>query len=80
MPEKTLLAFADHGKVQGILPADGGDAEELLAVFAQAGVDDAALAEQLQREGAQAFAKSWNDLIDRLAAKCSALTQNEGGR
>ncbi len=27
IPEKTLQAFADHGRVSGVLPADGGDAE-----------------------------------------------------
>ena len=59
MPDKTLLAFADHGALRGELPADGGDAEATLAEFARAGVDDAALAEQLLREGTQSFDKSW---------------------
>jgi len=69
MPEETLLAFADHGKVNDALPVDGGDAEEILARFAHVGVDNAALAAQLQREGAQSFAKSWNDLMDTIASK-----------
>lgn len=84
MPEKTLLAFADHGKVQGMLPSDGGDAEEVLTEFAHAGVDDTALAARLQREGAQAFTKSWNDLLQRIAAKSAALDKTgnraSGGR
>ena len=37
MPEKTLLAFADHGAVDEILPEDGGDAETVIAAFAKAG-------------------------------------------
>jgi len=69
LPEKTLLGFADHGKVTGELPADGGDAESVLADFAQAGVDSVALAAQLQREGAQSFTKSWTDLLAVIAAK-----------
>jgi transaldolase len=73
MPEKTLLAFAEHGEVKGLLRADGGDAEKVLAEFAQAGVNDAALATQLQREGAQAFEKSWNDLMGRIGEKSVAL-------
>lgn len=73
MPEKTLLAFADHGKARGELPADGGDAEALLAEFAQEGVDDAALAAELQREGTRSFDKSWNDLMDRIASKSAML-------
>ena len=64
MPEKTLLAFADHGKVGEPLPADGGDAEQVLAQFADAGVDVDELAARLQEEGADAFVKSWEDLIE----------------
>jgi transaldolase len=69
MPEETLLAFADHGNVNDVLPVDGGDAEETLTGFAHVGVDNAALAAQLQREGAQSFSKSWNELMDTIASK-----------
>jgi transaldolase len=79
VPEKTLHAFAEHGEVKGTLPADGGDAEELLGEFARAGVDDTQLAARLQREGAESFAKSWNALIDRIATKSAALTQSKSG-
>jgi transaldolase len=73
IPEKTLIAFADHGQVKGALPDDGGDAEQVLAGFSSAGVDIAALAEQLQREGAEAFEKSWNDLMACLRSKSEKL-------
>lgn len=75
MPEKTLLAFADHGVVNKTLAQDGGDAGAMLAEFAQADVDEAVLAAQLQREGVQSFANSWRDLLDCLASKSTALTQ-----
>ena len=52
---------------------DGGDAEAVLARFAQAGIDVDALASQLQREGAQAFVKSWKELLQRIADKSDAL-------
>ena len=55
MPEGTLKALADHGEVGTILPADGGDCEEVLAQFAKAGIDVDALAAQLQDEGAKSF-------------------------
>jgi len=77
MPEKTLAAFADHGRVEGVLPLDGGDAEAVLAEFRRAGVDDTALAAQLQREGTASFDKSWKDLLDRLAAKRAMLAQRD---
>jgi transaldolase len=73
IPEKTLLAFADHGEVKSALPADGGDAEEVLAKFARVGVNDSALAAELQREGALSFDKSWNELMDSIASKSDAL-------
>jgi len=77
MPEKTLHAFAEHGSVNTMLPADAGDAERVLAEFARAGVDHAALADQLQREGAAAFAKSWRELLSRIASKIAALPKME---
>ena len=73
MPAETLLAFADHGQVNDVLPVDGGDAEEILDRFSKAGVDNAALAAQLQREGAQSFDNSWNELMDSIASKSNVL-------
>lgn len=69
IPEKTLLAFADHGKVSGKLPLDNSDAKAVLAEFAQAGVDDAALATLLQHEGTEAFANSWSELMQCIVSK-----------
>ena len=71
-PDQTLHDFADHGRVTGVMPRDGGDAEEVLAVFAQQGIDIEALAAQLQREGGAAFVKSWKSLLDCLAEKSAA--------
>ena len=75
IPEKTLLAFAERGKVKGVLPVDEGYAEAVLAEFAREGVDDEALAAELQREGTAAFARSWNDLMYRIASKVELLTK-----
>ena len=75
MPEKTLLAFADHGRTATALPDDGGDAETVLANFARAGVDATALASDLQQEGTVSFASSWNDLMDCIASKSALLAK-----
>jgi transaldolase len=69
MPEKTLLAFGEHGAVGDLLPADGGDAEDVLARIATAGIDADALAATLQTEGAAAFVKSWDDLLACIGSK-----------
>ncbi len=73
MPEGTLKALADHGEVGAILPADGGDCEQVLAQFSKAGVDVDALAAQLQEEGAKSFVQSWNELMTVIASKSAAL-------
>jgi transaldolase len=73
MPEKTLLAFAANGNVNSVMAKDGGDAEQVLARFATAGVDVDALAARLQVEGAESFVKSWKELMTRIADKSAAL-------
>jgi transaldolase len=73
MPEETLLALAEEDDIGGLLPADGGDNESLLAEFTAAGIDLDALAKRLQVEGAEKFEKSWNDLLERIAGKESAV-------
>ena len=73
MPEDTLLAFADHGEVGDPLPADGGDYESELKAFEDAGIDVDALAERLQQEGADAFVKSWDSLIESISAEAQKL-------
>jgi transaldolase len=73
MPEGTLKALADHGEVGPILPAHGGDSEEVLARFANAGIDIDALAARLQDEGARTFVKSWEELLECIASKSETL-------
>ena len=75
MPEGTLKKFADHGEIGSLLPADGGDCEDVLARFAKAGIDLDALAAQLQDEGAKSFVKSWNELMAVIASKSAALAK-----
>ena len=73
MPEATLLAFADHGEVTEPLQADGGDSTEVLAAYRDAGFDLDALAARLQDEGKQAFADSWQGLIDSISGRLQAV-------
>jgi transaldolase len=75
MPEGTLKALADHGAIGEMLPADGGDAEEVLGQFARAGIDVDALATELQDEGAKSFVNSWHELMDVIGAKSADLAK-----
>jgi transaldolase len=74
MPEGTLKALAEHGELGTILPADGGDCEEVLTAFAKAGINVDSLAADLQDQGAKSFVKSWTDLMAVIASKSSALS------
>jgi transaldolase len=73
MPEATLKAVAEHEDVGETIPADGGNSEEELARFAGANIEIHALSRQLQEEGAKSFVQSWNDLMDVIGSKSSAL-------
>ena len=55
------------------LSADGGDAEEMIAKFARAGIDCDKLATDLQREAAESFVKDWHELLASLVAKSAGF-------
>jgi transaldolase len=66
MPEATLLAFGDHGVVEGTLEPDANAGAEF-------DVDVDALALELQRQGAESFDKSWDELLQCIAGKTDAV-------
>ena len=73
MPDKTLNAFADHGKVGDPLPADGGDSEQVFKAHQDQGIDTDALGLKLQKDGAEAFVKSWNELLETIKSESERL-------
>jgi transaldolase len=73
MPEGTLKAFADHGRIDQPVAPDGGDCEAVIAQHANAGIDVDVLAARLQDEGAKAFVKSWQQLLAVIESKSAAL-------
>jgi transaldolase len=75
MPEQTLRAFADHGKVERTLDADPEAAERALAAASAAGVDLAAITAQLEREGVRSFCDSYHQLLDCIERKVAAGAQ-----
>src|ERR1700739_4468501 len=73
MPEETLLAFSEHGRVTDVIPRDGADCEQVLAEFGRIGIDVAKLGADLQTEGAKSFDDSWKDLLKTIETKSKAL-------
>ncbi len=73
IPEKTLKAFNDHGRIAPSIDVTGGESERVLGEFAAAGIDVDELANRLQQEGASSFNKSWNSLMKVIYEKASKL-------
>jgi transaldolase len=76
IPDKTLMAFAEHGSAARLMPRDGGDSEVVLSEFTRAGIDLEALAERLQKDGAEAFDQSWASLLSCIERKTKQLAKD----
>lgn len=73
MPEGTLKALAGRDEIGEILTSDGGDCEEVIAEFVGHGIDVEAFATQLQDEGAEAFVRSWKDLLQVISSRSASI-------
>lgn len=73
MPEKTLLAFADHGEFEGLLSEDASEADRVISKIGKAGVDVDSMASKLQTEGRDLLVESWNDLLACIESKRGAM-------
>ncbi len=80
MPEETLKSLGTHTELGELLSPDGGNCEEVLSQFAEAGIDVDALAARLQDEGTQSFVKSWDDLMKVISSKGGSLEKGESLR
>ena len=73
MPEETIEAFQDHGKVAATLEQGLEEARSLLDELAAAGVDYDDVTETLEREGVQKFEDSFVELLEGIRASSRAL-------
>lgn len=73
LPEATLEAFADHGTLARTVDASYDEADRVWQALADVGVDMDDVAAQLEREGVDAFMKSFDELIEVLGAKAAEL-------
>jgi len=76
LPEETLNALAEETHVGSPLAIDGGDCEQILGQFVNAGIDLDALAVQLQEDGAASFVKSWKELMSMIKSKAGILSED----
>jgi len=73
LPEPTLEAFDDHGVLERTVDADIAGARQVWDGLAGVGIDMDDVAEQLEREGVDAFIKSFDELIEALETKADQL-------
>ncbi len=78
MPDATLEAFADHGTPARRIDVDDDEARIVLEQVAAVGVDMDDVAMILEGEGVASFAKSYDELLQRLDDKANALTGDAG--
>ncbi len=71
MPEKTLLAYADHGAIG--FPAEGAavSAAKVMRLLAAAGVDLPDVFSTLEAQGVSKFEMSWQELTETVATALS---------
>jgi transaldolase len=72
MPEPTLRAFQDHGRVEATLGRGLDEAERLLERLASAGLDYEAVTATLEREGIATFEAAFRALLDRIGSAAPA--------
>lgn len=72
MPEATLHAFADHGRIPRGSPIDPVAAEQTLQRARDEGIDLDAITAGLERDGVRAFCDSYRQLLDCIGAKLRA--------
>src|ERR687896_2276769 len=64
MPEETIRAFQDHGRVAPTLEQGLDEARQVFEQIAAAGIDYDDVVETLEREGVQKFADSFSELLE----------------
>ena len=73
MPEDTILAFADHGHPRETLTAGVEEARALMPRLQEAGLDLEAVTRDLQVEGVDKFAKSYDDAIKAIKDRSQSV-------
>jgi transaldolase len=69
MPEKTLVATADHGVVAGdTITVNYADAHAVFAALAEVGIDFEDVTNFLEREGVEKFIVSWGELLETVTS------------
>ena len=76
MPEKTLEAVADHGRIRGnTIAGTAADAQQVFDDLSAVGIDLADVFCHLEDDGVEKFEKSWQELLDATQGQLDAASK-----
>jgi transaldolase/glucose-6-phosphate isomerase len=78
IPPATIDAFRDHGVVRRTIDQGVADAHVVMSSLAASGVSIDEVTDELQRDGVEAFTKSFLQINETMAAKAGALKAKAG--
>lgn len=73
LPEKTLLAFLDHGRLQDSFVSSYGESKKVLSDLKAQGIDINSVCADLLRDGVKAFADAFEALLNAIEKKAAQL-------
>jgi transaldolase len=79
VPNATLAAFLDHGRVRPSLGEYLDEARNDLDQLAEFGIDLDELTRELEAEGVEAFVKSYDSLLEAIRGRCSEIESAPSG-
>ncbi|MCH8035464.1 MAG: bifunctional transaldolase/phosoglucose isomerase [Bacteroidetes bacterium] len=77
LPPTTFTAFLDHGKIVSTLDKNTEQAIEQLEAFKKQGIDLDKITNQLQKDGVQSFAKSFENIMIAIKDKIERIKKDE---
>jgi transaldolase len=73
MPEKTMMAFADHGEVRGdMVTGTKAEAQQVLDDLERVGISYDEVVDVLEKEGVEKFEASWTELVANVQQELEA--------
>lgn len=75
MPDATIAAFEDHGQIARTTDQGVDEARMALHQLARVGIDMADVSNTLEREGVDAFARSFQEAVDAISVKLAEVSR-----
>jgi transaldolase len=74
LPHKTIEAFIDHGEVRLTLESGLDQARDVMEKLESMGISMEQVTQELEDEGVESFAKSYNELIDSIEKRRQSIS------